>query len=418
MTVQALAETLYLWWLGHPQAPQRVGTLRLVRRSAMQHGGVALRYAPEWLTHGFALSEDLPLRDHEFLPTAPDAAVGAVDDARPDRWGERVIRFLIKPQRLSTLDHLYFAGDDRFGALSVSLSDEAYQPYRHGVMPQLNDVQQVHDLIRQVERGEPVPPELLRFVAPGATLGGAKPKALLKMEGASWILKFAESGEAWDSGMVEHACMSLAKMAGIEVCETRALPYQQWGSTRHALAVRRFDRATEGRYHALSAHVALRAAGVAYSYAEMALWLRRCGDATRIQHSGEQVFRRMVFNILMDNTDDHEKNHAFIRVNQAYALAPAFDVLPSGQGLGYQSMEVGRMGAESTLTNALSEHAAFGLTSLRAQRLMAEVAQVVRGWQGHFAHVGVSATDIQSLAQYIDRPFLQTQRDAALSTAS
>ena len=415
MSVQALPETLYLWWLGQTQVPQRVGTLRLVRRSAMQYGGVALRYAPEWLTHGFALSEDLPLRDHEFLPTAPDAAAGAVDDARPDRWGERVIRFLIKPQRLSTLDYLYFAGDDRFGALSVSLSDVAYQPYRHGVMPQLNDVQQVHDLIRQVERGESVPAEMLRFVVPGATLGGAKPKALLSMDGASWVLKFAESGEAWDSGMVEHACMSLAKTAGIEVCETRALAYQQLGTTRHALAVRRFDRAAEGRCHALSAHVALRAAGVAYSYAEMALWLRRCGDATRIQTSGEQVFRRMVFNILMDNTDDHEKNHAFIRVNQAYALAPAFDVLPSGQALGYQSMEVGRMGAESSLTNALSEHAAFGLTAQRAQQLVAEVARVVSGWQAHFLQVGVSVTDIQTLAQYIDRPFLKTQRDAVLS---
>ncbi len=415
MIVQALPETLYLWWLGQTQVPQRVGTLRFVRRSAMQHGGVALRYAPEWLTHGFALSEDLPLRDHEFLPTAPDAAAGAVDDARPDRWGERVIRFLINPQRLSTLDYLYFAGDDRFGALSVSLSDVAYQPYRHGVMPQLNDVQQVHDLIRQVERGESVPAEMLRFVVPGATLGGAKPKALLSMDGASWVLKFAESGEAWDSGMVEHACMSLAKTAGIEVCETRALAYQQLGTTRHALAVRRFDRAAEGRCHALSVHVALRAAGGAYSYAEMALWLRRCGDVTRIQTSGEQVFRRMVFNILMDNTDDHEKNHAFIRVNQTYALAPAFDVLPSGQALGYQSMEVGRMGAESSLTNALSEHAAFGLTAQRAQQLVAEVTRVVSGWQAHFLQVGVSVTDIQTLAQYIDRPFLKTQRDAVLS---
>ena len=413
MTVQALPEVLFLWWLGQPQAPQRVGRLRWVRRSAMQHAGVALHYCPEWLTHGFALSEDLPLRDQEFLPSAPDAAAGAVDDARPDRWGERVIRFVIKPERLSTLDYLYFAGDDRFGALSVSLSDDTYQPYRHGVLPQLHDVQQVHDLIRQVERGEPVSAELLRFVAPGATLGGAKPKALLNMEGASWVLKFSESGEAWDSGMVEHACMSLAKTAGIDVCETRALAYEQLGTARHAVAVRRFDRDGDGRYHALSAHVALRAAGVAHSYAELALWLRRCGDSRRLKTSGEQVFRRMVFNILMDNTDDHEKNHALVFVSQAYVLAPAFDVVPTGQGLGYQSMGVGRMGAESTLTNALSEHTAFGLTAQRAQQVVAEVAQVVSGWQAHFVLQGVTPSDIQTLAHHIDRPFLKTQRDAA-----
>jgi serine/threonine-protein kinase HipA len=234
------------------------------------------------------------------------------------------------------------------------------------------------------------------------------------MDGASWVLKFSESGEAWDSGMVEHACMTLAQAAGIEVCETRAMAYQQLGRTRHAVAVRRFDRVADGRCHALSAHVALRAAGVGYRYAEMALWLRRFAEASRIQASGEQVFRRLVFNILMDNTDDHEKNHAFLRVNSAYALAPAFDVVPSGQGLGYQSMEVGRLGAESSLTNALSEHAAFGLTAQRAQQLVSEVTRVVSGWQTHFVQVGVSAKDIQTLAQYIDRPFLKTQRDDAL----
>jgi len=412
MTAIDLPEILFLWWLGQPSAPQLVGSLRSVRRAQQQYAGVSLRYSAEWLATGFALSEDLPLRDIEYMPVEPYAAAGAVDDARPDRWGERVIRLLIKPQRLSTLDYLYFAGDDRFGGLGVSTSEAIYAPYHHGALPQFDDVQQVHDLVRRVETGEMLTEPLRHWVAPGATLGGAKPKALLEMEGAQWVLKFAEAGEVCDSGLVEHACMTLAAKAGIDVCETRPVSYKHGPATRHALAVRRFDRSGDQRLHAVSAHVALRAAAVNYGYPELALLLRRHGDAAHIRVNGEQVFRRMVFNILMDNTDDHEKNHVLLVTNNVMALAPAFDVLPTGQALGYQSMRVGQNGGASTLENALSDHKSFGMTLARAKEVLAEVMAVVHTWQAHFASLGVSEQDVAVLAQAIDRPFLRNQRMA------
>ena len=111
-------DDLYLWYLGDPATPRYVGALKLVSTGK----GVSLQYGKEWLANGFALSEDLPLVDNEFLPPGrlgADAqrAVGAVDDARPDRWGEKVIRFVDKPKRLSLMEYLYYAGDDRFGAL-------------------------------------------------------------------------------------------------------------------------------------------------------------------------------------------------------------------------------------------------------------------------------------------------------------
>ena len=101
-----------------------------------------MRYGQPWLQHGFALSEDLPLVDTEFLPPTrllalSERAVGAVDDARPDRWGQKVIRFVDKPQRLSLMEYLFYAGDDRFGALGVSLSSEAYKPREGGPIPRL-----------------------------------------------------------------------------------------------------------------------------------------------------------------------------------------------------------------------------------------------------------------------------------------
>ena len=406
MKTPALPETLWLWWLGTPDAALCIGALRIVRRAGQQHAGVALQYTSEWLDKGWALSEDLPLRDMLFLPQAPEAAAGAVDDVRPDRWGERVIRHIILPERLSTLDYLYFAGDNRFGALGVSLHEHTYQPYPHSALPGLADVQQVHDLIRQIEAGLAIDSSLLRLVSPGASLGGAKPKAQILLDGVPWILKFPEQGEHLDSGLIEHACMTLSARAGINVCTTRPLAYQSQGQGRHAIAVQRFDRVGHGgqeRLHAVSAHVALRAAGVDYSYAELALWLRRCGPAEHIQAHGEQVFRRMVFNILMDNTDDHEKNHAMLKTGNHYVLSPAFDMLPTGQGLGYQSMIVGTDGSVATVDNALSMHKAFGLSLQNAKVLAADIGVVKNDWQKHFAKVGVTAPHIEALAVTVDR---------------
>ena len=415
MSAYQVTDTLYLWWVADPDQPRLVGSLRHVRRSATQPGGVSLTYDQTWLESGQwgrsgqALSEDLPLHAGEFMPVAPDSAVGAVDDARPDRWGERVIRLLDQPARLSTLEFLYFAGDDRFGALGVSTSATAYLPRLHGPSPTLSDVQAIHDLIRQLERGDPVEPGLRRLVTPGVSLGGARPKALLQIDSVPWIVKFAEAGDPIDSPLIEHATMTLAARAGIEVCQTLAIPHARG----HAVAVRRFDREGHRRLHALSAHVALRAAGQAFGYPDLALLLRRRGVAADIEAQGEQLFRRMVFNILIDNTDDHEKNHSLLAdAANCYRLSPAYDILPSGQALGYQQMRVGRDGAGATLANAMTEHRSFSLTHAGASQLCAEVAGVVAGWREHFQAAGVAARDIELLSRQIDREFLQSQREA------
>ena len=123
----------------------------------------------------------------------------------------------------------------------------------------------------------------------------------------------------------------------------------------------------------------------------------------------------MVFNILMDNTDDHEKNHALLMTESGgYELAPAFDVLPSAQALGFQQMRVGTAAADATLDNALSESEQFGLTKSQAAAQIQAVCAVVTGWKAHFASASVCAADIESLSCQIDRPFLRDQRQAGL----
>jgi serine/threonine-protein kinase HipA len=405
------ADRLYLWLLTQPQKPVLVAEVNLARATQ----GVSLRYVDTWLQNGFPLSEDLPLLGQEFLPAEKNAAAGAVDDARPDRWGERVIRFIDRPPRLSLLEFLYFAGDDRFGALGISTSADEYLPRRLGPLPTLADANQIQELIRKVLANEPVPQAQKRLISPGVTLGGARPKALLDIEGEQWVIKFAD-GEPTDTPLIEHASMTLAQQAKIRVAAT--LPVRL--THGHAVAIKRFDRNRGQRIHSLSAHVALRAAGERFGYPELAQLLRRRGVTDKdsyIDHMRE-LFRRMVFNILIDNTDDHEKNHALLMTDaQQYALSPAYDVLPSGQALGFQQMRVGADEADSTVANALSMARMFSLDQDAAVKEARKVARVVDGWKEHFKKIGVTRNDIDLHAEQIDRPFLLEQRQELRRTS-
>lgn len=411
-------DTLYLWYLGDPAAPRPVGELRLVSAGK----GVSLRYGSEWLGQGFALSEDLPLVDIEFLPPGrlgadTQRAVGAVDDARPDRWGEKVIRFVDRPQRLSLMEYLFYAGDDRFGALGVSTSAATYSPRPSSPLPRLEDVQQLSEVAAKIEASEPLSALEKKIISGGGSpLGGAKPKALIQVGSEQWVVKFFNN-EPVDTPLVEHATLTLAAKAGITVAATQVIRL----AGLNALAIRRFDRAPGRRLHCLSAGTAIRAATAAgqepeLGYPELARLLRRVGvaDDDAYLRDATELFRRMVFNILMDNTDDHEKNHSLIVVNPLsngrLRLAPAYDVLPTNSGQGHQEFICGNDGRDSTLDNAMSQCEAFGLSPAAAAREVVRVMAVVDQWQAHFAAAGVSACDVATLAEHIDSDALLEER--------
>jgi len=211
--------------------------------------------------------------------------------------------------------------------------------------------------------------------------------------------------------------MTLAKLAGIQVAETRVLPL--FGE--HALAVRRYDRSGAMRIHCVSAGTALRAETVAgqepqMGYPSLAQLLRRAGVAEGKLNllDMQELFRRMVFNILIDNTDDHEKNHALMMVAPTrqgkYRLAPAYDVLTTNSGQGYQEFIVGTDQRDSTLSNAMSQCELFGYTPAQAADEVVRVIKVVDGWRPHFAACGVADADLESLAERIDGPPLREQR--------
>lgn len=411
-------DDLHLWYLADPDRPQYVGALKLMAAGK----GVSLRYSQAWLAHGFALSEDLPLVDTEFLPPgrfSADAqrAVGAVDDARPDRWGEKVIRFVDRPQRLSLMEYLYYAGDDRFGALGVSTAASEYKPRVAGPLPRLEDAQQLSEVAAKIEAAEPLTDLEAKIIAGGGSpLGGAKPKALITIDGEQWVIKFFNH-EPVDTPLVEHATMALAAIAGITVAQTRVIDLVGL----HALAIRRFDRDQGRRVHSISAGTAIRAATATgqeprMGYPELARILRRVGVAQDQvnQHDARELFTRMVFNILMDNTDDHEKNHSLLVINAfengRYKLAPAYDVLPSNSGQGYQEFVCGARGQDSTLRNAMSECEAFGLQPAEAAAEVVRVIAVVDTWKTHFAQMGVTQRDIENIARQVDGDYLIGQR--------
>ncbi len=412
-------ESLWLWYLGRPTAPQLVGELRLLNVGK----GVSLTYAASWCETGFRLSEDLPLAEAEYLPRANGRAAGAVDDARPDRWGARVIQFLDKPERLSLMEYLYYAGDDRFGALGVSSSREHYRPRRNGPLPRLDDAQALSEVMRKIGAREPLNEMERGMARAGGSFGGAKPKALITIDGDEWVLKFF-NGEPVDVPLIEHASMTLAFKAGIRVAETRAVPLS--GET--ALAVKRFDRVPNERIHCISAGTALRAVAVAepppdMGYPSLAQLLRRAGSTAGGANREEmrELFRRMVFNILIDNTDDHEKNHSLMWLpgsrDGRFRLAPAYDVLPTNSGQGQQEFLVGTAGRDSTLANAMSQCLLFGLESADAAQQVLRVIAVVNTWREHFAACGVTSLDIDNLAERIDGPELGAERRGVAARA-
>ncbi|MDO9196552.1 type II toxin-antitoxin system HipA family toxin [Rhodoferax sp.] len=401
-------DQLYVWVLVDPSNPTLVGEVKL---SQLVSDCATFAYAPQWWN--FSLSEDLPIiQGQEFSAGLRGSAPGAIDDARPDRWGERIIRHIDRPARLSILEMLLFAGDDRFGALGISVSAEHYIPRYLGPYPTLGDLPQLTQAIENVQSQAPMTPEIARLVQPGVTLGGARPKALLQTEGGSCVIKFSELDDPVDTPLIEHATMTLAAMVGIDVASTGvlALP-RRHGKTRHALTIQRFDRIGGYRMHCLSAKTVLGAAGLTESYGALATILLRLGNPERQNAMREDLFKRMVFNILMDNTDDHERNHCVrLGFDGYYELAPAFDVLPTLQNLGYQSLSVGATGAESTLENALSELSEFGIKKPRAIELIQIVARTVDQWAHHFVQHGVVQADMAQLSASIDRDALKSQR--------
>lgn len=233
----------------------------------------------------------------------------------------------------------------------------------------------------------------LAALASSLSLGGARPKAMVTLDGASWIAKFSKHGDPWREPVVEHATMTLAARCGITVASTRLMELDG----HFVLLVERFDRQHDGSRHVISGFTVTGAEkdGDWGSYQNLAEQARRLGDA----QSGPEIFRRMAFNALCSNRDDHLRNHAFFVTGKAIAMTPAYDLVPSSIRFRQWdlSLRCGLEGRAATRSNILSNVRPFGLSQSEATRIWEEMRETTAGWREHFAGHGVKKREMEEL---------------------
>lgn len=391
---------LSVWNLADPKQPVRIGEVRLIAGNR----GLSFTYDPNWIANGHPLSGDMPLQTAPLVPKDRDLGLGAISDAMPDRWGEKAIRYLDRPKRVTPLDLLYFAGDRRFGSLGFSIPMDRYVPHDSGPLPELDSIESLMDLIQRIDNNEPLSEQEKLLASSTRTMGGAHPKALVQVGDKECIAKFPR-GSNVDIALIEHASLVLAAGAGIAVSPT--IPVRSVSG--HIVVIERFDRNQGQRLHCASAKSAL-LCGVnptyppieELSYPAMADFIRQFSNPVNQSETRKEIFRRMAFNILIENTDDHEKNHAFIFDERHWSLAPAYDVLPLMANAGHQEMIVGSDGAGGSLSNALSQCERFGLERDEAIESWFAVADRVSRWKEVFSEKGVTSSDIEYLSDFID----------------
>lgn len=345
------------------------------------------------------LSDEPVILDHEIN--------SAIRDASPDAWGRNVMmrEYANEPGQkqsdLGEIDFLLRAGPDRIGALDATNRPDEYSPSPSHVAP-LEDLVEAAD---RIDQGKPLDPRLDAALNHGTSVGGARPKALLREKGEYWIAKFSSSRDSVDMVGIESAGMTLAKMAGLDVADTRVVT----ALNKRVILVRRFDRAVTSeratRRHMLSAMTLLGldeyAVRAGYSsYLDLADRLRKY--ARDFRRDGTELFRRMVLNILIGNIDDHARNHACFWDGEFLDLTPAYDVCPQPRtGLSAdQAMTVGNWGRQANLKNALSRCEHFGLMRPEADSLVDEMVTLVRdNWRDVFTDAGVPEGDRNYLSR-------------------
>lgn len=307
---------------------------------------------------------------------------GVLRDAAPDAWGRRVMahRLAMAPEQaeeqLTEVDYLLGPGQARPGALLFSSTPDAPPD---SALPD-GDLAQFVGAVDAVERDAPMTPAMRAALEHGTSIGGARPKVLANFKGRPVIAKFSSNTDTYTVVAHEALALDLARAAGLDTpgwhVETIA--------GRQALMVERFDvdpNGVERRRHFFSALTALELhedEARHASYPDLASFLNRYGAPWPAE--SEKLFRRMVFNILIGNTDDHARNHAVFWDGDSVTLTPAYDlcVIPRVGEVSSQAMVVGERGTEASLTNALSQAHYFGLDDARAREIAESVEQAIR----------------------------------------
>ncbi|RLQ22605.1 type II toxin-antitoxin system HipA family toxin [Seongchinamella sediminis] len=336
MTSKTTDKDAFVWiWLPDTTEPVVAGKLE-----SDDQGNVQFNYGKSYLDRinanppAISIYEpELPLKKG-VLPL-PDGLTmpGCIRDSAPDAWGRRVI---INKQlgrkgkdtdtdALGELSYLLESGSDRIGALDFQRSPSEYVPRSANNAP----LEALLQSAARVEQGVPLTPELDQALFHGSSIGGARPKALIEDQGTKYVAKFSSSTDLYSVVKAEYIAMRLAALAGINVAPVKLVQAAQ----KDILLIERFDREKTARRWTRKAMVSALTlfglddmmAGYA-SYETFAEIIRHCFDDPK--QTLEELFSRIVFNILCGNTDDHARNHAAFWNGKTLQLTPAYDICP------------------------------------------------------------------------------------------
>lgn len=396
----------------------RYGTRYLGRQNAIEIDPVSL-----------SIQDRESIKGKAIMPLGGLPYFGGIRDAAPDAWGRRVIENKLNapPGSLPESTYLLEAGSGRVGALDIrsSLADNPSEG-----PPNWADLEYLMLAADRIEEGLPVPQQFEMIFRDGTALGGARPKASVRDERRiPWLAKFSTSKDPYSIPDIEMAALRLAKQCGLTVPEVKV---EKIG-TRKIMLIRRFDRyfeeagvssmsmldamssmpgdgSIEKRLHFCSALTLLNcheADSPNRSYGDIADAIRRYCHPSVIKQNQEELFGRMVYNILVSNDDDHLRNHGFIYDPslKGWRLSPLYDVLPKPSFAfeRYLHLGIGAQGRLATINNALSQHERFGISMKAAEEIIERTYGVVREWKVYFEDYGVAAEDIKKISPAIRR---------------
>jgi serine/threonine-protein kinase HipA len=391
-----------------------LGPACLVGTLAHDRGQVRFHYDRHWLgqARAFALDPDLSLDEHPFFPKPELGNFGVFLDSSPDRWGQTLMKrreaLQAKdekrtPRTLYAWDFLIGVQDfTRQGALRFRLAGaEEFLGNDKMAAPPVTTLRELEAVAYQLSSRRIDDLDALRkwlavLVAPGASLGGARPKAnFTEADGSLWIGKFPARDDDRDVGAWEYVVHGLAIRAGVDVPAARLI---RLNNDFHTFCVQRFDRVRGARRFYASAMTLLRKEhSEGTSYLELAQFLRSSGDGAHAGADLEQLFRRVVFNVAVGNRDDHLRNHGFVLGANGWRLAPAFDVNPNIDKAEHV-LSIDDVDSHPSLETVLATAQFYGLFAYRARQVIEEVASAVDGWRDASRRAGIAAADVELTA--------------------
>lgn len=380
------------------ELPEKIGELSYERVRGKDH--FSFEFSREWLKkHGsIILSGDVMNVLGKQHPRSGNTVFGFVKDSFPDRWGRLL---LDRRERLAALEahrpakalsgYDYLVGIEdltRMGGIRYSKSDGG--PFtntedRYSVPP-MESLRALCDACHELEIAEehnslPEQRWLEQLVNPGSSLGGARPKAnVVDSYGTLYVAKFPSKKDLEDTELIEHFSHIMAREAGINVANTCAIPISK---DRHLLLSERFDRTPDGKRRHFASAMSLLGlddgcgADTRNGYLDIVDFIvQSCTDVQRNLH---ELYRRVAFNILFGNTDDHFRNHGFLLTPKGWTLSPAYDINPSTKT--YQCLLINDTTEESDINLLLDSCESYMLRHDEASLIINEVANTIRVWQ-------------------------------------